>query len=240
MTTDLNNSRILLSSYLWKDDFVPLEMDSTLLPENNTNTTLFDEAELKKIIEQLPQTNPEILKLDSKVKQLEVEKKLYQDKLKPNFDFSYKYLTSPYNDYLNDLNLKYVSDNYKIMLTISQPLFIRKERAKYQMSKIKVNQTKYELLSINRDISNLINTNYNEIRFLEKALIQQQKINENYVKLLQGEQSKFDNGESSIFMLNSRESKLIDGEIKLAELKAKLEKMKTELYYNAGNINSHF
>ena len=93
-----------------------------------------------------------------------------------------------------------------------------------------------ELLNTNREVANSISNTFNEIKFLESALSLQTKMIENYKKLLEGEHSKFDNGESSIFMLNSRESKLIDGEIKLAEIKSKLEKMKTELYYNAGSL----
>ena len=149
-------------------------------------------------------------------------------------------MTSPRNDIINDLNLKYAQNNYKVMLTLSQPLFLRKERSKYQLSKIKVAQTTLELMQTNRDVANTITTSFNEIKFLENALSLQNTMISNYQKLLVGEQAKFENGESSIFMLNSRESKLIDGEIKLAEIKSKLEKMKTELYFNAGNLSTDF
>jgi outer membrane protein TolC len=232
VTTDLQNARLLLSNYLWTEDLKPLEMDSTLIPENNLGASIIDDNLIKKLIDNAPLVHPDILKLDFKLKQLTIDQKLQKDKLKPNLDFTYKYLTSPKNSLLNDLNMSYIQDNYKVMLTISQPLFLRKERAKYQLSKIKVTQTKMEVINTNREVANTINSTYNEIKFLENALKMQ--------TLLAGEQAKFDNGESSIFMLNSRESKLIDGEIKLAELKSKLEKMKTELYFNAGSLSSGF
>jgi outer membrane protein TolC len=240
VATDLKNSRIILSNFLWTEDLKPLEMDSTLLPEQQLNSTLIDEALLKKLIENAPSVHPDILKLDFKVKQLTIDQKFQKDKLKPNFDLTYKYLTSPRNDIINDLNLKYAQNNYKVMLTLSQPLFLRKERSKYQLSKIKVAQSTLELMQTNRDVANTITTSFNEIKFLENALSLQNTMISNYQKLLAGEQAKFENGESSIFMLNSRESKLIDGEIKLAEIKSKLEKMKTELYFNAGNLSTDF
>jgi len=236
VSTDLQNARLLLSNFLWTEDLKPLEIDTILVPEKNMLATIIDPSIISKLIENAPQTNPDILKLDFKIKQLSIDQKLYKDKLKPNLDFTYKYLTSPKNNILNDLNTDYIQDNYKVMLSLSQPLFLRKERAKYQLSKIKVAQTKMELLNTNREVANAISNTFNEIKFLESALSLQKRMIENYKKLLEGEHSKFDNGESSIFMLNSRESKLIDGEIKLAELKSKLEKMKTELYYNAGSL----
>lgn len=240
VTTDITNSRLLLSNFLWTEDLTPLEMDSTLVPENRLAATLIGDDVLKKLLDNAPQVHPDILKLDFKLKQLTIDQKLYKDKLKPNLDFSYKYLTSPRNNFANDLNLNYVQDNYKVMLSISQPLFLRKERAKYQLSKIKVAQTKMDILNTNREVATTISTSYNEIKFLEKSLLMQESVVVNYQKLLMGERSKFENGESSIFMLNSRESKMIDGEIKLAELKSKLEKMKTELYFNAGSLQTDF
>jgi hypothetical protein len=41
-------------------------------------------------------------------------------------------------------------------------------------------------------------------------------------------------------MLNARESKLIEAAIKQAEVKSKLEKMKSELYFNAGSLLTDF
>ena len=240
VNTDIKNSRLVLSNFLWTDALAPLEMDSTLRPENLLSATLVDNAMLKKLLDNAPQTHPDILKLDFKLKQLTIDQKLYKDKLKPNLDFSYKYLTSPRNNFADDLNFNYVQNNYKIMLSISQPLFLRKERAKYQLAKIKVAQTKLEALQTSREVANTISSSFNEIKFLESSLAMQENMLDNYSKLLQGEQSKFDNGESSIFMLNSRESKLIEAAIKRAEAKSKLEKMKTELYFNAGSLLTDF
>ena len=51
-------------------------------------------------------------------------------------------------------------------------------------------------------------------------LDEQQRMVENYERLLEGERIKFNNGESSIFLINSRENKRILAEIKLIELQA--------------------
>ena len=44
---------------------------------------------------------------------------------------------------------------------------------------------------------------------------------ENYKRLLKAEEIKFSNGESSLFLINSRENKLLETQEKFLELKAK-------------------
>jgi hypothetical protein len=45
-----------------------------------------------------------------------------------------------------------------------------------------------------------------------------------------------ENGESSLLLINSREMKLMEAQVKLINLKAKYAKAKTLLYWSAGNI----
>ena len=56
---------------------------------------------------------------------------------------------------------------------------------------------------------------------------------ENYEKLLEAEIRKFDIGESSLFLINSRESKLIEARIKLISMETKLQKERVSLLYVA-------
>jgi outer membrane protein TolC len=58
--------------------------------------------------------------------------------------------------------------------------------------------------------------------------------------LLEAERLKFDNGESSIFMLNTRENKLLESELKLAEYKLKFIKIVLNIIYLNGNLNYKF
>lgn len=59
-----------------------------------------------------------------------------------------------------------------------------------------------------------------------------------YNKLLvDAERLKFDNGESSLFLLNTRENKLLETELKLAEYKLKFIKTVINLIYLNGDLN---
>jgi hypothetical protein len=56
-------------------------------------------------------------------------------------------------------------------------------------------------------------------------------------QLVNAEKLKFENGESSLFMLNTRESKWLESELKLAEYKLKFMKAYLSIIYLKGNLN---
>ena len=51
-----------------------------------------------------------------------------------------------------------------------------------------------------------------------------------YQRMLQAEERKFQLGESSLFLVNSRESKLIDGQLKAIEIQNKFFNAKAKLF----------
>ena len=57
---------------------------------------------------------------------------------------------------------------------------------------------------------------------------------ENYKKLFNSEEILFKNGESSLFLINSREAKVLETEKKLIELKTKYFKTLYSLHWSAG------
>ena len=72
--------------------------------------------------------------------------------------------------------------------------------------------------------------NYNE-----QISLAEQNLN-NYEKLLKAEEIRFENGESSIFLINSRENKKIDAQEKLINLKAKVIKSYNKLKWMSESI----
>jgi len=59
---------------------------------------------------------------------------------------------------------------------------------------------------------------------------------ENYRKLYRGEETRFKSGESSLFLLISREIKLLEASQKLVELKTKLFKSYQSLQWSTGQL----
>jgi outer membrane protein TolC len=56
-------------------------------------------------------------------------------------------------------------------------------------------------------------------------------------QLVEAEKLKFTNGESSLFILNARENKWLESELKLSEYKLKFIKTVLNIIYLKGNLN---
>lgn len=56
--------------------------------------------------------------------------------------------------------------------------------------------------------------------------------------MIMAEQSKYANGESSLFLINSRENKLIDAQEKILELRLKFLKSYNKLKWTNANFDS--
>ena len=56
-------------------------------------------------------------------------------------------------------------------------------------------------------------------------------------QLVEAERLKFENGESSLFLLNTRENKWLETELKLAEYKLKFIKTVLNIIYLNGNLD---
>ena len=67
----------------------------------------------------------------------------------------------------------------------------------------------------------------------------QQNLVNNTILLKTAEQIKLDNGESSVFLVNARETSLISNQIKLYELKSKFAKAQALLYWAAGTLTEY-
>ncbi len=128
-------------------------------------------------------------------------------------------------------------NDYKAGVEFFFPLFLRKERAKLAQTRVKLEQNVLDRSFLFRTIENDINTAYNTLYNLDRVIEMQENMVENYERLLAGEQRKFDFGESSIFLINTRETELLDARIKLLKLRTDYEKARLTLQYAAGTPN---
>ncbi|MGB3617765.1 MAG: TolC family protein [Catalinimonas sp.] len=85
---------------------------------------------------------------------------------------------------------------------------------------------------------NAVRNAWNQLRTFEDLVVQQADMVNNYRLLRNAEQEKFRNGESSLFLINARETKLIEAEVKLADLQAKYQKAQAQVYWEAGAIGN--
>ncbi|GAB3954042.1 TolC family protein [Spirosoma harenae] len=234
----LQNTRIRLMAFLWNAEREPVNLPENVIPQ----TVLIgrqDEAILQNLLTQAVETHPELTKLQTKERQLAVEERFRRSLLMPRLNVSASLLSGiPILGESNGLPSYYNfrTDNYKIGVEAAFPLFLRKERGKLQQVQIKAQQINLELQQTSRDIANDVKTSWNELKALERQVSVQQQTVQNQLRLVQAEQQKFEIGESSLFLINTRETKLIDLQVKWEEMKSKYQKAIADLYYRAGTV----
>jgi outer membrane protein TolC len=117
------------------------------------------------------------------------------------------------------------------------PLFFRTSVNDFKISKIRLKNNEYELLNKGNEISLKLKTLKQVISMTARQVMAAQKNVAFSKQLLQAEKLKFENGESSLFLLNTRETKWLESELKLAEYRAKFIKLYFELIFTKGDVN---
>ena len=231
---ELQNYRLALSNYLWSTYETPLELPEGAAPPVAPIRKV-DETTLLALINQAKLQHPEIQKLNVKIDQLQIEERFRKEMLKPIFNANFNFIadgfvSKPTSNFENSFSL----NNHKLGFEFAVPLFLRKERGKLQQVRIKQQSTGLDLNLARREIMNDVYAAYNEVRNFEKQLKIQQDATQNQEILVRAEQRKFDIGESTLFLINTRESKLIEMRTKIELLKSKYEKALANLAYMAG------
>ncbi|MCM8570625.1 TolC family protein [Gramella jeungdoensis] len=209
-----------LGTFLWQEDNIPLELGENLFP---TQKTLENNLDIVLQNEEL-ETHPKIRSLNYKLEALEYEKRLKANKLLPTLDLEYNFLTEDYEQ-LNSLNY----DEYKFGLKFSLPLFLRKERGDLQLSRIKLENAGFDLYSGRLELRNKIQSIQEQLKSLENQNKMMNDLVSSYRRMLEGEERKLELGESSIFLVNSRENSLITARQKQIKLQNKLIQTRIEL-----------
>ncbi len=216
-----------LSNFLWINDNTPVELQDHIIPDVSTldkvdttfNIALFNNANFD------INNHPKIKSLEFKIQSLNIDKKLKKNNLLPKLDVQYNFLTET-PELSNSLNI----NNYKAGLNFKLPIFLRKERGDLKLAKTKLQDAKLENEATKISIKNKINGLQQE---LESYIIQSEYITNivrDYDTLLKAEERKFFLGESSLFLVNYRESKLIETKLKANELENSFFKSKANLF----------
>lgn len=213
-TNQFKNYTLKLSTYLWQDGFIPLELDSLTTPE------IILLSIYKPIInDSIYTSHPEIKLYDNKLEIQEIETSLMRESLKPTIDLKYNALSEITNQSFSDFNIY----NNKFGAYFSYPIFIRKERGQVKIAKLEMQETQNDLELKKVEIRYKISASINNVETLNSQVKISQEALNNYKQLLDAEQILFQLGESSIFLINYREQAFLDAQIDLLEYQIKLK-----------------
>jgi hypothetical protein len=217
---DLNNQLLELSNLSWSD---------LVFTGENFSTEHFDLQTIDFFQDFARSNHPVLNQLNLNNDQLTLDRRYYAEQIRPQLDFNYNFLLS--DDGIND---SFSTNNYKAGVTFSIPLFLRKERSKLRMARLKLTENELKYMQKEREILNKVEMAYNNVLTTQELVRNQQEIVANFEIMLEGERAKFDNGESSIFLVNSRQNKLLEAQMKLIELEMSYRKYIGKLYWQAG------
>jgi outer membrane protein TolC len=201
----LNKAKLELSNFLWLENNIPLELSDALIPESQLEFTIQETLRTNDLLNQDFDiaNHPKINALTSKIDILTIEKKLKANMLLPKIDIGYSYLSEP--SYIDN----YQFNDYKIGLDFYFPLFLRKERGNLKLAKYKIQETEFILNVEKVQLTNKINAQKIEIASLLKQKIFIKDLVKDNSTMLTAEERLFSIGESSLFLINTRENNLV-------------------------------
>jgi len=225
-----------LQLFLWKENQEMYDMTAMIYPADNTaNSEAFSNFEM--LVQTMDTQNPErhlsVLYYFQKGNILESERRLKWQSFLPKLDFTYNFFNK--ENYRADY-LPLFDNNFQYGLKLEIPLFQREAKANYQIAKLKIEQNALDTQVKKREIETKIQTYKNEIMNYHSQIDIARNNLTNYQRLLQAEEIRYSNGESSLFLINSRENKMIDAQEKFILLNNKFLKSYNKLKWMRENF----
>lgn len=229
---DFENARLDLSNFLWYEDLVPLELDKSRLPQEVRPIVFQNLMDSDWLI-----NHPSLQAIDVKRQSLEIKERLKRENLKPQLNVEFNFLSdgadfTPESDGFN----AFLNENYKWGVNFSYPLFTRKERAGLELVRLEQLDNGFKFNQKRLELQNKAAAILQQLEQTQVQLSTQRTINTRYEQLLEAENIKFRIGESSIFLVNNREQKLIDAQLKLQKLEVEVQKLLRKLDWAMGRL----
>jgi outer membrane protein TolC len=221
--------RLECGVFLWAEGSVPVELNENIAPGKiNALNLPFTMASLMLQLDQIVSEHPELQRDILRIDQQQIDLRLQREMLKPIVNLKYNALNQPI---ANNPIANYSLQNYTWGLDFSIPILLRRERAQVQLAKLRLQDM--NLILDNKRALLLMKSRgaLTEWQITEQQLTFYTKTVEDIARILQAERTLFDNGESSVFLINTREMTLVNAQIKLFEIMAKNQKAIFKTYY---------
>ncbi|HLP51485.1 MAG TPA: TolC family protein [Chitinophagales bacterium] len=233
------NKSLELGNYLWLENDLARPVDTSMVPEVLQSNFVEQVIQLNKMTEletAMRQNHPQLLNYNLKLKQLDIERRLKIENLKPILNVNYNLLSQRFNFQKSEGLI--FTNNYKFGLNFAMPLTFMQGRGELKLAKIKIADTRYQLNLKTQELVTKLKSYFNELINLQAQTKLYEASIDNWQKLADGENARFRNGESSMFLVNARENKLIESQLKLRELQAKYFKTEAAVKWAAGIISN--
>ena len=222
-----------VETFLWGPELQPLEMVDSILPTPSPVPDSWKSLEPDSLLVSLRREHPKMQKVRFKLQQIEVDQRLARNQFLPDLRLEMTAYTGggAWEDPGFQENL---GNNYFIGGSLYLPLFFRKERGKYNSLKFKNQIIQWEGNDLFRRLENEFLNTEQSGNFLEEQIRLQGEIARQTSDLQVAEQIRFENGESTLFIVNRRERSLIQAQNKLIDLQSKRAKTVIQMIWLSG------
>jgi len=236
---DYQKSTLNVSNFLWASDGMPLEITERLHPIAFSDTSMMERGNAALLLDaylgRVEENHPDIRQLRYALADLEAERRMKVEKLKPKINANYNLLSEQFT-FGDARSTAFSPNNYKWGLEVSFPLYLREERGNVALTRLKMRETELKQSQKILEISNKLRSYAAEVNFLTEQILLYESAVAGYLTLVRAEESKFQIGESSLFLINARELKWIEACEKLLTLQAKYQKATLGMRWAAGNL----
>jgi outer membrane protein TolC len=213
---DMQKAAFKLSLYLWDANGQPATAPvAANAPINLPRPTIYSDARAIEAQRLALERRPELklITLNQDISQVDLD--LGRNQRRPAIDLGF----SPGRD----IGFGGIGNTLKAELTISLPLRQRTADGKIQAAQAKLQKLDWELLNQRQTITVEVNDAFNAINTTyERFLAAEQEV-QLARQLEDGERTRFNLGDSTLFLVNQRERATAEAEIKLIEIRAEYE-----------------
>lgn len=229
---ELFNAAAELSVFMWKEDGSMYELPASVMPDVNNLAVQMPQPEL---LAQQVAAHPELQQYNYKLDALRIERRLKFQSLLPSVYLKYNQLQASHEmDKL--FSTPWLENNYRYGVSIALPLRLSEGRGAYQKAKLKIEQTEWERKNKLASLQMKFSQYYNQWKQVKEQLLLQEHALRSFVALQKGEEVKFANGESSLFLVNARELKTLEVQEKLIMLQGKEQKAAAGTLWISGTL----
>jgi outer membrane protein TolC len=232
IAVDITNSQLDVNVFLWQQAGEAYSLPPTVVPQRTL--TSIETLQIERLLQNVQQ-HPELQQYRFKLEALNVEKRLKFQSLLPSVYLKYNQLNKSH-DLVKSFSTPWLQNNYRYGVAIAMPLRLSEGRGEYRKAKLKIEQTELAQLAKQVTLQTKLQQYYNEWKALQAQMALQQRAIASYAALQRGEEVRFSNGESSLFLINAREIKTLEAQQKLIELESKEGKAAASTLWAAGTL----
>lgn len=231
---DLENARWMASAFLWTEDGRPVALAEDVLPVR-PDRDLPAAPGLDGVLaraDALPLSHPVLRAGSAKWAILDAERRFKVQNALPALRGSYQWLSpaAPFGENLQDR----LTADYKWGVELELPLFFRKEIGAARAARWKLEQLNWELARKTVDLQVKLRQSWNAWEANGRLVAAYDRIAEDSRVLYEAERTRFAIGESTLFLVNSRENGFLDARLKRLDTRAKQHVLAAKWRWSAG------